>query len=142
MTEDIDLKEFITKLIIWVVVVVLFGSLLTIILINKFGSKDIKINKKIDSQESIIILVVNSDDEDTKKIQKELKKNDLKYEIVYKDKERYYNEFLKKLSLTEEEVQLPAILYVEDGQTKSSLLKIEDTKMLKQYIKDLKEDKV
>ena len=39
--EDLDLKELFNNLIVWVVVVVVLGSLMTMFLVNKFGSKEL-----------------------------------------------------------------------------------------------------
>ena len=70
--EDTDLKELSRNLIIWLVVVVVFGSLMTIIFINKFGSKDIPINKIIDKKESLVVLIINNETKNTEQIQKKL----------------------------------------------------------------------
>ena len=137
--EDLDLKEFISSVKIWGILVAVFGTLAIIIFINKFGAEDININRKIDSKKSLVILVVKSDTKNTKALESKLKNDGFKYETVYSDKERYYGEFLIKLSLTEKEVAEPTILYVEDGKAIFSLVDAKESEELDEFLKQLNE---
>ncbi|MBR3210520.1 MAG: hypothetical protein IKF71_01100 [Bacilli bacterium] len=132
--EDTDLKELSRNLIIWLVVVVVFGSLMTIIFINKFGSKDIPINKIIDKKESLVVLIINNETKNTEQIQKKLEEYPLEYEVVNKDKERYYNEFLKKISITEEDIVEPTVLIIQKKKVKSILVDIENIEDLNTFL--------
>ena len=132
--EDTDLKEFLTKIGIWVFIVVVFGGLMTLILINKFGVKEIDINKEIDKKNNLLVLVVN---EKTKKINnyKEVLNNSgMNYKIVYKDRERYFDDFLRKVDLEETDIIEPTIIYIEKGKVSAILGDLKKTDELKTFL--------
>ena len=134
MDEDLDLKQLFSKLAIWLFVVVVFGSLATIILVNRFGVKEIDINKTIDKKETLMVLVIEKNTKNTKSIKNTLKKYNVDYSIVYKDKERYYTDFLRKLSLSEKDIEVPTVIYVKEGEAQSILVNIEDLDELKTFL--------
>lgn len=132
--EDTDLKEFATKIGIWVFVVVVFGGLMTIILINKFGVKEIDINKEIDKKSDLLVLVVN---EKTKKIndyKEVLNKSGMTYKIVYSDRERYFDDFLRKVDLEETDIIEPTIIYIEEGKVTAILEDLKKTGELETFL--------
>lgn len=137
---DLDLKTFFSGIKLWGIIVAVFGTLATIIFMNRFGSNDIRINKKIDSKKAIIILIVKTDTKNKEQIEKELKKEKFKYEIVYSDKERYYDEFLRKLSLEKKEVIEPTILYVEDGVAKYSLVDAKEKEEVNAFLDQINKE--
>ena len=132
--EDEELRSFLMKVGIWAFVVVVFGGLLTIILINKFGSKEIDINKTIDKNQQLLILVVNQDTKNKKELKQVLKKSNISYTVIHRDKERYFNDFLNKLSLTEKDIVEPTVIYVENQQAMAILVEIEDEEALETFI--------
>ena len=132
--EDQDLKELIVKLGAWLFVVVVFGSLMTIIFVNKFGSQEISINKKIDKKDSLVILVINNKVDNTKEIKNTLKKKNIKVEVVNKDKERYFNDFLRKLSITEKDIVEPTLIIVKEGKVTAILVEIKDLDELNSFL--------
>ena len=134
MDEDLDLKELLMKLGIWLAVVVVFGSLMTIILVNRFGSKGISINSKIDKKQTMIILVVSNDTKNTSKIKNIIKKYNIDYAVVNQSKERYFDDFLRKLSISESDIVVPTIIYVEEGKVNSILVNVEDLDELQTFL--------
>ena len=132
--EDLELKELFRNLGIWLILFLVFGSLFVIILVNKFGSRDIGINQKIDKKESLVILIVTKDTKNTKEIKKELKNNNISYEIIYRDRERYFNDFLKKVQLEETDIVEPTIIYIENKEVVSILVDIKNIDDLKSFI--------
>ncbi len=131
--DDLNLKEFATKIFIWVFVVLVFGGLMTIILVKKFGSENISINKRIDKEQSLFVLVVNEDTKNISTYKKVLKENDIKYSILYSDRERYYDDFLIKLNLEKEDIIEPTIIYIEDKEA-IAILNIEKKDELKDFL--------
>lgn len=132
--EDTDLKEFLTKIGVWVFIVVVFGGLMTLILINKFGVKEIDINKEIDKKSDLLVLVVN---EKTKKINdyKEVLNNSgMTYKIVYSDRERYFDDFLRKVDLEETDIIEPTIIYIEEGRVTAILENLKKTGELEAFL--------
>jgi len=132
--EDLELKELFRNLGIWLILFLVFGSLFVIILVNKFGSKDISINQKIDKKESLVILIVTKDTKNTKEIKNELKNNNISYEIIYRDRERYFNDFLKKVQLEEKDIVEPTIIYIENKEVVSILVDIKNIDEIKSFI--------
>ena len=132
--EDLELKDLITKVGIWVLIVIVFGGLMILIFTNKFGSKDIHINKIIDSNEQLFILVLNKKTSNKKELKQLLKDSNIQTEVIYKDKERYFDDFLKKLDITEEDIIEPTVIYVEDKKVISILVDIKKKEDLKTFI--------
>ncbi len=132
--EDLDLKELIRNVIVWLVILVIFGSLLLIILINKFGGNDISINKKIDQKKSLVVLVINSKTKNKKQIENTLKDRNVKYEIIDSEKERYYKTFLQKVSLTENDIIEPTVIIIKKGKVKSTLVDIKKIEELNSFL--------
>ena len=132
--EDLELKELARNIGIWLFVLVVFGSLFVIILINKFGVKDIAINQKIEKNKELVILVLDTNTKNKKEIQKCLRENNVTYEIVYRDRERYFDDFLLKLDLEEKDIVVPCILYVQDQKVNTILVDIKDMDELYSFI--------
>ena len=132
--EDLPLKEFAKNLLIWLVVFVVFGSLFVIILVNKFGSRDITINQKIDKKDSLIVLVVSNDTKNKRDIESVLKENNISYEVVNRDKERYFEDFLQKLNLEEQDIIPPTILYIEKQEVNAMLIEVKELDELNSFI--------
>ena len=132
--EDLDLKEFLTNIGIWIFIVVVFGSLFTLVLINKFGVKEISINKKIEKKDNLYVLVVSKEDKNLKEIKKTLKENNISYEVVQKDGERYFDDFLKKISLTEKDIITPTLIVIEKKQASAILVDIKNIDELNSFL--------
>ena len=132
--EDLDLKEFLTNIGIWIFIVVVFGSLFTLVLINKFGVKEISINQKIEKKENLYVLVVSKEDKNLKEIKKTLKENNISYEVVQKDGERYFDDFLKKISLMEKDIITPTLIVIEKKQASAILVDIKNIDELNSFL--------
>ena len=113
--DDYELQELVQIIGKWLIAVVIFGGLFTYILITRFGGQEIAINKKINSRHTVIAFVTTSKTKNNNEIKEVLKKYNIKYEIVYKDKERYFKDFLKRIKTYEEDIKEPSIVYIEDG---------------------------
>lgn len=124
--EDLELKELARNIGIWLFVLIVFGSLFVIILINKFGVKDISINQAIDKEDELVVLVLNTDTKNRNEIKKCLNENNVSYQIVYKNRERYFDDFLLKLDLEEKDIVVPTIIYIKDQKANSILVDIKD----------------
>ncbi len=124
--EDLELKELARYIGIWLFVLIVFGSLFVIILINKFGVKDISINQAIDKEDELVVLVLNTDTKNRNEIKKCLNENNVSYQIVYKNRERYFDDFLLKLDLEEKDIVVPTIIYIKDQKANSILVDIKD----------------
>ena len=124
--EDLELKELARNIGIWLFVLIVFGSLFVIILINKFGVKDISINQAIDKEDELVVLVINTDTKNRNEIKKCLNENNVSYKIVYKNRERYFDDFLLKLDLEEKDIVVPTIIYIKDQKANSILVDIKD----------------
>ena len=136
--EDKELNEMIGKVTIVVLAAIIFTVLLTLVFINKFGAKQIPVNKMIDNNETLYVLVINNETKNKKEIEKVLKDKEVVYTIVNKDVELHYNDFLKKISITNEDIIEPTLIYIEEKKANSILVdikKIDDLKTFLEYNK-------
>ncbi len=132
--EEKELKEQIKKIVIVVVAAILFTTALTFVFINKFGAKEISVNKLIDKNKELYVLVINKKTKNVKEIEEVLKEKELTYTVVNKDQELHYNDFLKKLSITDEDIIEPTIIYVLDKKANSILVNIKKTDDLNNFL--------
>ena len=132
--EDKELNEMIGKVTIVVLAAIIFTVLLTLVFINKFGAKQIPVNKMIDNNETLYVLVINNETKNKKEIEKVLKNKEIVYTIVNKDVELHYNDFLKKISITNEDIIEPTLIYIEEKKANSILVDIKKIDDLKDFL--------
>ena len=132
--EDKELNEMIGKVTIVVLAAIIFTVLLTLVFINKFGAKQILVNKMIDNNETLYVLVINNETKNKKEIEKVLKDKEVVYTIVNKDVELHYNDFLKKISITNEDIIEPTLIYIEEKKANSILVDIKKIDDLKDFL--------
>ena len=77
--EDMELKEIVQVVGKWLLAVIIFGGLFTILLVKRFGAEEISVNRKIDSKQTVIVFVTTSKMSSNKDI-----KNILGYKCFFK----------------------------------------------------------
>ena len=117
--EDIDLKEFLTNIKVFLFIFIVFGALFVIILFNHFGGKGISINKKIAKEKNLFVVVLEEKEKTSPKVVKILKEENVKYAVLYQQEERYFNDFLKKVSLTDEKAKEVLVHATKEEKIKS-----------------------
>ena len=133
--EFIKLKNMFFKVLFFLI---LFMVPFTIIFITKFEVNDTNIVKKIKKEDKLLILVTKKNCSRCKEIKKVLKEKNIRYSELNVDKvtNNDYQSILRKINIQEYEVVIPAIITVENGNLKSSLVDIKDKNALLSYLEN------
>lgn len=132
--EDKELKSVLTKVAIYVVVFVVFGGLFIKILINNFSYEDVSVGKRIDKEETFLLLIVDEKNKNPKDIIDYLNNNGLSIEIVNSDREKYYDDFLTKLNITKDDIVEPSLLDIRNGIVFSIVTDVKVDKDLEMFV--------
>ena len=123
-------------LVLCVVAVILFIN-------NKKNDmvKNSDIENIIKEGKTAIIYVENSDSKKCEKcsdIKKYLNEEKINYEIydVNKNTSNEYKKMLQTLTVNPSDFNYPAVIYIKEGRIYSNIINVNDTKIVKQFIKD------
>lgn len=123
-------------LVLCVVAVILFIN-------NKKNDmvKNSDIENIIKEGKTAIIYVENSDSKKCEKcsdIKKYLNEEKINYEIydVNKNTSKEYKKMLQTLTINPSDFNYPAVIYIKEGRIYSNIINVNDTKIVKQFIKD------
>lgn len=119
--------------------VIIFMVPFTIALITKFGYKTTNMEKSIRNKESLLILVTKKDCSRCKEIKEILKDKKVPYYELNFDKTTIndYQRILRKVKIGEHDIVIPTLIYMQDGNLKSSLVDIKDKNDLLSYIENI-----
>lgn len=132
--DDEDLRSLFNRLKIGILVIIIFGGLFLIILVNKFSVKDSKVIKAINNNETLYVLIDDNSCKECKRIKEIFKENNIYYMELNTDKETQYKVFLKKISSSEHDVEKPTIMYIKDGKMVSSIVKVKTEEQINNFI--------
>lgn len=123
-------------LVLCVVAVILFTN-------NKKNDmvKNSDIENIIKEGKTAIIYVENSDSKKCEKcldIKKYLNEEKINYEIydVNKNTSKEYKKMLQTLTINPSDFNYPAVIYIKEGRIYSNIINVNDTKIVKRFIKD------
>ena len=123
-------------LVLCVVAVILFIN-------NKKNDmvKNSDIENIIKEGKTAIIYVENSDSKKCEKcsdIKKYLNEEKINYEIydVNTNTSKEYKKMLQTLTVNPSDFNYPAVIYIKEGRIYSNIINVNDTKIVKQFIKD------
>lgn len=123
-------------LVLCVVAVILFTN-------NKKNDmvKNSDIENIIKEGKTAIIYVENSDSKKCEKcldIKKYLNEEKINYEIydVNKNTSKEYKKMLQTLTVNPSDFNYPAVIYIKEGRIYSNIINVNDTKIVKRFIKD------
>ena len=123
-------------LVLCVVAVILFIN-------NKKNDmvKNSDIENIIKEGKTAIIYVENSDSKKCEKcsdIKKYLTEEKINYEIddVNTNTSKEYKKMLQTLTVNPSDFNYPAVIYIKEGRIYSNIINVNDTKIVKQFIKD------
>lgn len=134
--EFIKLKNNFFKSVFFVL---LFIVPFTIALITKFGTNNTNIENKIRNKETMLILITEKKNNKCRKIKDILKKQNVNYYEINIDKTTIndYQRILRKIKISENDIVIPTMIYVEEGNLKSSLVDIKNKNELLSYIENI-----
>lgn len=139
-TDDEELLSLFKRLKIGIVIILVFAVLFVVFIYNKFLPHTPEVINKINNKESLYVLVDNKSCTTCKRIKEILKENNISYYEINIDKDTHYKEFLKSLSITENEVVVPTIMYIENGMLDSTIVEVNDEEILKAFLENTKEE--
>lgn len=132
--RDEELYSFIRNIIITVVILLICSTLFVIAMINKNSLGQSNIEKIVKKKETVLILFRGNDCKNCKKIEKELKDNNLYYIVWNVDSDRYIKTNLGLLDLNRNDIVLPTVAYIHKGKVYSTLVDIKKIDDLVTYL--------
>ena len=134
--EFIKLKKLFFKSSFFVII---FMIPFTIALVTKFGYKTTNMEKSIRNKESLLILVTEKECARCKEIKEIMKDKEVPYYELNFDKTTIndYKRILRKVKISENDIVIPTLIYIQDGNLRSSLVNIKDKNELLSYIENI-----
>lgn len=139
-TDDEELIALFKRLGVGILVLLLFSTIFVIFIYNKFLPHTAEVITKINNDESLYVLVDDNSCKTCKRIEEVLKENNVKYYEINIDKDNHYKEFLQTLSITKNEVVVPTLMYINNGNLDSTIVEIKDEEILKAFLENTKEE--
>ena len=115
-TDDEELIALFKRLGVGILVLLLFSTIFIIFIYNKFLPHTSEVIKEV------------------------LKENNVKYYEINIDKDKQYKEFLQALSITENEIVVPTLMYINNGSLDSTIVEIKDEEILNAFLENTKEE--
>ena len=118
---------------------ILFMVPFTIELVTKFGYKTTNIEKNIKNKETMLILITEKECNRCKEIKNIMKEKKVPYYELNLDETTIndYNRILRKIKISENDIVIPSLIYIEEGNLKSSLVDIKGKNELLSYIENI-----
>ena len=132
--RDPEFIELRNRFLIGLVVSLLFTVPIFLIFYNRITPNSSKIMNKIKKEESFFLLVTEKNCKSCTKYHNLLKKIDIQYEEMNKNKDKNYQDTLKLLEIAESDVEIPCLIYIEKGVLISSLPNIQSEEELNTFI--------
>lgn len=132
-------EEFIilrNRILFGLLIVIIFAIPTFFVIKNKLLVKETSIIKQINNKENFVILVTKENCTNCKDYEKELKNLNVEYSTLKKDTSESYTKVLDKLSINENDIIPPTIIYVEEGILKSTLVDIKNNNEIKEFIEN------
>lgn len=139
-TDDEELIALFKRLGVGILVLLLFSTIFIVFIYNKFLPHTSEVITKINNNESLYVLVDDNSCKTCKRIKEVLKENNVKYYEINIDKDKQYKEFLQALSITENEIVVPTLMYVNNGSLDSTIVEIKDEEILNAFLENTKEE--
>lgn len=118
--KDTELIDLIKKISYVVLVLIIVVSLMIAIYHNKFQLGESKIIKKIDSQESFLILLTDNKCSNCIQIKNILDENSIEYIKMSNNNE--IEKLKRKLMIEDKDLEIPSLLIISEKELKVSLV--------------------
>ena len=133
--RDPEFIELRNKFLLGVLIFLIFAIPIFFFVRNKMFMPDTKIMKSLKKNESMLILIVEDKCSRCTKSKELLNELDVNYFILNKSTNRDYNSIIKKLNLSKEDTEIPAIILVNEGQVYSYISNIKSSKEITSFVK-------
>ncbi len=140
---DQDFIALRNRIVLAVLVAIVFTIPLIIFIFNKFGNNSSLILNSLNKKENLVLLVTKEECKSCEDSENLLKKQKVNYTLLNKDQETNYEKIIRKIGISDDDIIVPTIIYVEEGLLYSSLV-TPTKKELISYIEinNLSEDKI
>ena len=91
---------------------------------NKLIIQDSEIIKNINNKKSLILYITEDNCDNCNKHKEYLNNEQIKYTLINRDRDSSYNDILKKIDVSRQDVIPPTIIYIENGELVTSLVDI------------------
>jgi len=128
--KDPEIIELKNRLLLGILISLMIITPFFFFFYNHLITKDSKVIDRINSKDSFLILVTENDCKKCKTYMNQLNSKKVDFLIVNKDKEQAYPKILMKLNMEENDIIIPTLIYIEDGELISSLADIKSEEEL------------
>lgn len=136
--DDPEFRELVKKAVFAISVAIVFVIPIFFIFKNKLISETSNVLKDIRKEETFILLIEEEKCNYCKEIKNELKINNIEYKELKKDKEKDYDEIVRKLDLDNDTLYLPTLIYIEKGKVIEYIVDIKSKEDIKTFINSYK----
>lgn len=119
---DQDFIALRNRIVLAVLVAIVFTIPLIIFIFNKFGNNSSLIFNSLNKKENLVLLVTKEECKSCEDSENLLKKQKVNYTLLNKDQETNYEKIIRKIGISDDDIIVPTIIYVEEGLLYSSLV--------------------
>lgn len=119
---DQDFIALRNRIVLAVLVAIVFTIPLIIFIFNKFGNNSSLILNSLNKKENLVLLVTKEECKSCEDSENLLKKQKVNYTLLNKDQETNYEKIIRKIGISDDDIIVPTIIYVEEGLLYSSLV--------------------
>ena len=132
--HDKELMDLFKRLGVAIGVLFLFGVLFVLLIYKRFGAEDPSILRKLDKYQDVFVVVRGESCDVCPSLIQTFKKRKVSYLVFRKDREKRYLEVYHKMGVEEEDILVPSVVYLHEGDAYSILVDIHDEKELDEFI--------
>lgn len=136
MEAEDQIRDLRNKVLLGVFIFIIFFIPGLAVFMTKFGRVETKIIEKVDKEESFVVLFTKTECNYCKETKEVLKDNNINFEEVKTDSERYYGTIIRKLEISKNDIVEPTVMIIKKGKQKSSLVDINNKNELELYLKN------
>lgn len=133
-TDDEELISLFKRLGIGIVILIIFSAIMIILFVNRFSPHSSKVVEAVNNKESLYVLIDDNSCNTCERIKEILKEAKVSYYEINTEKDGHYKEFLAAISATENEIVVPTLMYIREGQLDSTIVEIKDEEILKAFL--------
>ena len=122
------------RMLLGIAVCIILFTPFILFLFDKLSPDDPKMIREIKEEKTFYIYLY--DNHTSSKYQKELKKEKVLYYQINKDRSRDYDKVLTRLDITENDIVLPSLIYIREGQLVATLNNIKTEEEIKTFIEN------
>jgi len=127
--NDPELITLRNRVLLGIFLVLIFTIPLIFFFINRYNINDPKIVKKINNKETMLVLITDNNCENCELTRKILLSENISYYELNIVKNNDYKEFKDKLSITDNEIVVPTLMYIKEGELYSTIVDIDEEEL-------------